>query len=167
MFCTFSILLKFNFFYSTCVCIFCILVCFFDKNTAGRAKKEMANTEKQEATILPNQVLGTVSPYPIVVTVIWNGGDKQVGKLVHNTHHPPPERVRIACEVRFPPWTLRVLLSQVDKIAEQCRHCEEFHTMCATNIYLIYIYLIYLIYLIYRVFFFSLVPPSKVKVWKT
>jgi hypothetical protein len=38
--------------------------------TAGRAKKEMAKTEKQEATILPIQVLGTVSPYPIVVTVI-------------------------------------------------------------------------------------------------
>lgn len=40
--------------------------------TAGRAKKEMANTEKQEATILPIHVWGTVSPYPIVVTVIWN-----------------------------------------------------------------------------------------------
>ena len=39
-------------------------------STAGRAKKEMANTEKQEATILPIQVLGTVSPYPMVVTVI-------------------------------------------------------------------------------------------------
>ena len=38
--------------------------------TAGRAKNEMANTEKHEATILPVQVLGTVSPYPIVVTVI-------------------------------------------------------------------------------------------------
>ena len=31
----------------------------------------MAKTEKQEATILPIQVLGTVSPYPIVVTVIY------------------------------------------------------------------------------------------------
>jgi hypothetical protein len=31
----------------------------------------MAKTEKQEATILPIQVRGTVSPYPIVVTVIW------------------------------------------------------------------------------------------------
>ena len=30
----------------------------------------MANTEKQEATILPVQVSGTVSPYPMVVTVI-------------------------------------------------------------------------------------------------
>ena len=30
--------------------------------TAGRAKKEMAKTEKQEATIFPVQVLGTVSP---------------------------------------------------------------------------------------------------------
>ena len=76
--------------------------------TAGRAKKEIAKTEKQEATILPGtnidgnnfhhginthlqtrywpriklwschmnlilpaQVRGTVSPYPIVVTVIW------------------------------------------------------------------------------------------------
>jgi len=38
--------------------------------TAGRAKNEMAKTEKQEATILPIQVRGTVSPYPIVVTVI-------------------------------------------------------------------------------------------------
>ena len=38
--------------------------------TAGRAKNEMANTEKQEATILPIHVLGTVSPYPMVVTVI-------------------------------------------------------------------------------------------------
>lgn len=37
---------------------------------AGRAKKDMAKTEKQEATILPIQVWGTVSPYPIVVTVI-------------------------------------------------------------------------------------------------
>ena len=33
-----------------------------EKLTAGRAKKEMANTEKHEATILPGQVLGTVSP---------------------------------------------------------------------------------------------------------
>ena len=38
--------------------------------TAGRAKNEMAKTEKQEATIFPIQVLGTVSPYPMVVTVI-------------------------------------------------------------------------------------------------
>ena len=30
--------------------------------TAGRAKNEIANTEKHEATILPVQVLGTVSP---------------------------------------------------------------------------------------------------------
>jgi hypothetical protein len=30
----------------------------------------MAKTEKQEATILPIHVRGTVSPYPIVVTVI-------------------------------------------------------------------------------------------------
>ena len=66
--------------------------------TAGSAKKEMANTvtekvnsfsrsvghqkshkddrpEKHEATILPIQVLGTVSPYPIVVTVIWSNLD--------------------------------------------------------------------------------------------
>ena len=34
----------------------------------------MANTEKQEATIFPIQVLGTVSPYPMVVTVIWSRG---------------------------------------------------------------------------------------------
>ena len=39
--------------------------------TAGKAKNEMAKTEKQEATILPIHVLGTVSPYPMVVTVIW------------------------------------------------------------------------------------------------
>ena len=38
--------------------------------TAGKAKNDMANTEKQEATILPIHVWGTVSPYPIVVTVI-------------------------------------------------------------------------------------------------
>ena len=38
--------------------------------TAGNAKNEIANTEKQDATIFPTQVLGTVSPYPIVVTVI-------------------------------------------------------------------------------------------------
>lgn len=38
--------------------------------TAGNAKKEIAKTEKQEATILPIQVFGTVSPYPMVVTVI-------------------------------------------------------------------------------------------------
>ena len=36
--------------------------------TAGSAKKEIANTEKQEATILPIHVCGTMSPYPIVVT---------------------------------------------------------------------------------------------------
>ena len=30
--------------------------------TAGSAKKEIAKTEKQEATILPSQVRGTVSP---------------------------------------------------------------------------------------------------------
>lgn len=38
--------------------------------TAGSAKNEIANTEKHEATILPIHVCGTVSPYPIVVTVI-------------------------------------------------------------------------------------------------
>ena len=38
--------------------------------TAGSAKKEIANTEKQDATIFPIHVLGTVSPYPMVVTVI-------------------------------------------------------------------------------------------------
>ena len=47
---------------------------FYEKNTlfstAGSAKNEMAKTEKHEATIFPIQVLGTVSPYPIVVTVI-------------------------------------------------------------------------------------------------
>lgn len=42
--------------------------------TAGRAKKEIAKTEKQEATILPIHVFGTASPYPMVVTVIWEGG---------------------------------------------------------------------------------------------
>ena len=31
----------------------------------------MAKTEKQDATIFPSHVLGTVSPYPIVVTVIY------------------------------------------------------------------------------------------------
>ena len=30
--------------------------------TAGSAKKDIANTEKQDATILPIQVCGTVSP---------------------------------------------------------------------------------------------------------
>ena len=39
--------------------------------TAGKAKNEMANTDKHDATILPIQVRGTVSPYPIVVTVIY------------------------------------------------------------------------------------------------
>jgi len=38
--------------------------------TAGRAKNDIAKTEKQDATILPIHVRGTVSPYPIVVTVI-------------------------------------------------------------------------------------------------
>lgn len=37
--------------------------------TAGRAKKEMANTEKQDAMVFPIHVCGTLSPYPIVVTV--------------------------------------------------------------------------------------------------
>ena len=32
-------------------------------HTAGNAKNEMAKTEKQDATIFPIQVLGTVSPY--------------------------------------------------------------------------------------------------------
>ena len=36
--------------------------CCDDALTAGRAKNDMANTEKHEATILPIQVLGTVSP---------------------------------------------------------------------------------------------------------
>lgn len=38
--------------------------------TAGRAKNEIAKTLKHDATIFPIHVLGTVSPYPIVVTVI-------------------------------------------------------------------------------------------------
>lgn len=40
------------------------------KLTAGSAKKDIANTLKHEATIFPIHVCGTVSPYPIVVTVI-------------------------------------------------------------------------------------------------
>ena len=32
-------------------------------HTAGKAKNEMANTEKQDATIFPIHVFGTVSPY--------------------------------------------------------------------------------------------------------
>lgn len=39
--------------------------------TAGRAKKEMAKTEKQDAMVFPIQVCGTLSPYPIVVTVTF------------------------------------------------------------------------------------------------
>lgn len=39
--------------------------------TAGRAKKEMANTEKQDAIVFPIHVCGTLSPYPIVVTVTF------------------------------------------------------------------------------------------------
>jgi len=31
-------------------------------HTAGSAKKEMAKTEKQEATIFPSQVCGIMSP---------------------------------------------------------------------------------------------------------
>lgn len=44
--------------------------------TAGRAKKEMANTEKHDAMVFPIQVCGTLSPYPIVVTVTFG---KNVG----------------------------------------------------------------------------------------
>ena len=47
-----------------------LFIQFLFSITAGRAKKEIAKTEKQEATIFPIQVLGTVSPYPMVVTVI-------------------------------------------------------------------------------------------------
>lgn len=54
--------------------------------TAGRAKKDMAKTEKQEATILPIQVWGTVSPYPIVVTVIWNSENKPINKSNKKSH---------------------------------------------------------------------------------
>ena len=43
---------------------------------AGSAKNEIAKTEKHEATIFPDQVLGTASPYPIVVTVICNQMNK-------------------------------------------------------------------------------------------
>jgi hypothetical protein len=49
--------------------------------TAGNAKKEMANTEKQDATILPIHVCGTVSPYPMVVTVICKSGADR-GRLI-------------------------------------------------------------------------------------
>lgn len=38
--------------------------------TAGRAKKEMPKRAQHEATILPGQVIGTVSPYPTVQSVI-------------------------------------------------------------------------------------------------
>lgn len=41
--------------------------------TAGRAKKEMANTEKQDAIVFPIHVCGTLSPYPMVVTVTFGG----------------------------------------------------------------------------------------------
>ena len=47
----------------------------------------MAKTEKNEATILPIQVLGTVSPYPIVVTVIY--------KMIHWTFLMKDELVLI------------------------------------------------------------------------
>lgn len=39
--------------------------------TAGRAKNDIAKTAKHEATIFPIHVCGTLSPYPIVITVIF------------------------------------------------------------------------------------------------
>ena len=58
-------------------------------DTAGNAKKEIANTEKQDATIFPVQVRGTASPYPMVVTVILPIRISQVIKLkqIHTTPH--------------------------------------------------------------------------------
>lgn len=50
--------------------------------TAGRAKKEMANTEKQDAIVFPIHVCGTLSPYPMVVTVTFG---KNVKKLIQET----------------------------------------------------------------------------------
>ena len=55
--------------------------------TAGRPKKAMAKTEKNEATSLPIQALGTVSPYPIVVTVFY--------KMIHWTFLMKDELVLI------------------------------------------------------------------------
>lgn len=52
--------------------IFYIVICVLNKPTAGSAKKDIAKTLKHDATIFPIHVWGTASPYPIVVTVIWN-----------------------------------------------------------------------------------------------
>ena len=45
--------------------------------TAGNAKNEIAKTLKQDATNFPIQVLGTASPYPMVVTVICQNNIKK------------------------------------------------------------------------------------------
>ena len=49
--------------------------------TEGRAKKEMENIEKHEAMIFPSHVMGTLSPYPIVVNVTYGG--KKLKKKMH------------------------------------------------------------------------------------
>jgi hypothetical protein len=46
----------------------------------------MAKTAKHDATILPSQVFGTVSPYPIVVTVIC--GRKKKGSKANKRKQP-------------------------------------------------------------------------------
>ena len=76
----------------------------------------MAKTEKQEATILPTQVLGTVSPYPIVVTVIFKRKVKQTKLSQEKSHHSPPECIRIAVEILLSIWSNSILLTEVDKV---------------------------------------------------
>ena len=41
--------------------------------------------------------------------------------LQYFAHHSPPEGVGIAGEVRLAPWALRVLLRQVDEVAEHAK----------------------------------------------
>ena len=41
--------------------------------------------------------------------------------LLYCAHHSPPEGVGIAGEVRLAPWALRVLLRQVDEVAERAK----------------------------------------------
>lgn len=48
------------------------LLCWRETLTAGRAKKEIPSRAKPAESSLPVQVCGVLSPYPMVVRVIWN-----------------------------------------------------------------------------------------------
>lgn len=83
--------------------------------TAGSAKKEMANTEKQDAIVFPIHVCGTLSPYPMVVTVTFR---ENVKKLIQETQF---RLFQTKCwHLGSTTWHLRAIINQIWVMIAAC-----------------------------------------------